>query len=997
MGKLLPVLTLLVAISFFSLPAVARAQSAGSTTANLSGSVTDPDGAAIPGANLVAKQMETNLMRETRSDENGNYLFSQLPPGSYDVTATAEGFKAGNTHLDLLLGTNTRFTFILTVGVASEIVEVTDNLMTEAGKTEDSTNIDSQRIEVLPINRRNFLDFSLTAARVVADRLPVQGATATSGLSFNGQSARLNSITIDGLTNVDIGSGSVRSTFSQDAVQEFQVVSDSYSAEFGRSSSGIVNIVTKGGSNQYHGNIFLLNRNDMTSARDVFAASKAPFSQYQFGATLGGPIKKDKAFFFFSFERLSIKQSNIVTISDEATAALQHLGFPVTNGPVPFANDTTTFLARSDVRVNANDTLSARFNFGGTFNGSFDPFGGLTAETNGSRQELDDKSLAINNIYVNTKFNLTNEARFLYGRRNQDVTPLDFQAGGSIAAPEGTITFGPIAGFQPRQERIYQLVDNTTLLRNRQQIKFGIDYNYIGTPNGKTALPLFMFGNGTFNEINFSQLGGIPGLPTLSALQAFDPQLRTPDQIGFLNLLSGALPGMFPGFPKNEPLADLSLPIAYAQSFGNDIIDIPTTLFSAFVQDDIKLKPNLLIKLGLRYDYTTVKFMPGNDGNFSPRVAFSFTPKHFQRLNIRGSYGIFFGVPQTGAAGFTQLSKTKQLQIAVIPFPFSVLPYELPGHHFPSSNSIPPGVGFVPQLGQSFQFQPNIRNGYSNQMNFGFDYIIDSNTVASLNYNFVRGIKLFATRQINPVVRPVPGSTLQSLVTGRVDPTQGQIDEFESAFDSYYHGFTASLNRRFARHFGVLTSYTFSKAIDNLFDVRTDIADKPVNPLKPGDERGLSIQDVRNRFVLSGVWDLNYTKNLLLRDFQLSSIINLTSGRPYNLLAGEDLNLNGDSGDGDRPDGLGRDVGITPGFATVDIRITRTIKIKEKYRIEGIAEIFNLFNRVNISTFSRTFPPDASGNSTLPPQEGGRYIVTPDRFRGAFSPRQCQFGFRFMF
>jgi hypothetical protein len=163
------------------------------------------------------------------------------------------------------------------------------------------------------------------------------------------------------------------------------------------------------------------------------------------------------------------------------------------------------------------------------------------------------------------------------------------------------------------------------------------------------------------------------------------------------------------------------------------------------------------------------------------------------------------------------------------------------------------------------------------------------------------------------------------------------------------------------------------------------------------DERGLSNLDVRSRFVLSGLWDLSYTKNRFLTGFQLSTIVTLNSGRPYNLLAGADLNRNGDNPPGDRPAGVGRNVGIKPGFANVDLRLTRTIAFGERYKFQGFVEVFNLFNRVNIDDIDRLFPPDEQGNFQLPPQDGGRYIVTPDRYRSAFAPRQFQFGFRVNF
>jgi hypothetical protein len=349
-------------------------------------------------------------------------------------------------------------------------------------------------------------------------------------------------------------------------------------------------------------------------------------------------------------------------------------------------------------------------------------------------------------------------------------------------------------------------------------------------------------------------------------------------------------------------------------------------------------------------------------------------------------------VPITGIAVAVGLSESEKVKLSVLPFPFSVLPFMQPDRRFPDGSTVPAGIPDFPQLGQVFRFQKDLRNSYTQQANFGFDYLIKNSLVASVNYDMVRGIKLFSARNINPIVRPV-ASALTSALQGRVDPTRGDLILFESAADSYYHALTLSLNQRFANHFSVLAHYTWSKAIDNNNDFGA-LARELNDSLNLGAERGLSQLDVRSRFVLSGVWDLNYTKNRFLTGFQLSSIITLSSGRPYNLLAGIDLNRNGDNPPGDRPAGLGRNVGVRPGFAGVDLRLTRKFSIKEQYRFELFAEAFNLFNRTNISEVDRVFLPDAQGNFQLPQQDGGRYIVTPDRFRDAFAPRQFQFGFR---
>jgi hypothetical protein len=965
----------------------------GSTTSSITGTVTDETGAIIPGVAVKAKNLETNLLREAQSGEDGSFLISQLPPGSYEFTVTAEGFNTKTSRLDLVLGTTTVFNFTMKLGATSEVVEVRGSNLVAEGKTESSTNIDRQRIDGLPINRRNFLDFSLTSARVVMDRVPAQGAAATSGLSFNGQQARFNNIQIDGLENNDLASGSVRSTFSQDAVQEFQIVSDGYSAEFGRAIGGVINIVTKGGTNDYHGNLFGLLRNDTISARDVFAPKKPEYKQYQFGTIFGGPIKRDRAFFFTSFERLSIKQNNIVTIADQTVRSARQLGFDLTNGPVPFALDTTTVLARADWRITPSDSLRVRYNFGGTYNGNFEPFGGLVGGSNAGIQKLDDNSLSVDNTYISAGLNLINETRFLYGRRGQDILPVEAGPLVSLVAPEGTVLFGRSALLaQLRNESIYQIVDIVSLSRGRNQIKFGFDFAYIDVPQDQFNLPFFAGGQAIFTPLNFATLLNQPGLPTLSGLQAFDPTLRTPEQRAFLMSLVDKLPGL----PKGLPLADLPLPRTFLQGFGNTLIGTSTKLFSLFLQDEIKLRPNLLLKAGLRYDLNRVRFTPSNNGELSPRISLSYRPGWVPKLSVRASYGLFYGAPLFGPLVAAELLDSGSIKIPVIPFPLSIVPFSLPGHHFPESTTIPAGVNFIPQLSQSSSIQPDLTDPYTQQVSAGFDYFIGDNMAVSLTYDFVRGISLFAVRNINPVVRPVPGNLAASLITGRVDPTRGIVNEFESAFDSYFHGFTALFNRRFTNRLGFLAHYTFSRTIDNFLDFRTAIQET-VDPLRPGDERGLSLQDVRHRFVASGTWELSYTQNPLIRNFQLSTILNLNSGRPYNLLAGQDLNMNGDNPVGDRPLGLGRNAGITPGFANIDLRLTRTIAINEQIRLQGLFEIFNLFNRVNISEIDRTFPPDAQGRFNLPAKEGGRFIVPRSRYRNAFSPRQFQVGFKLTF
>lgn len=971
------------------------AQSAGATSGTITGAIKDPNGANIAGATIKFRNTETFLVREVKATEEGTFSVSQLPPGNYEITVQAEGFNNQITNQQLALGTTLLVNFNLTIGTSNDVVNVTADPF-YANKTESSFNNGRDRIEDLPINRRNFLDFSLTSARVVADRVPVQGVAATSGLSFNGQSARFNNFTIDGLDNNDTGPGAVGAGFSQEAVQEFQVIADGFAAEFGRSSGGIVNIVTRGGTNDYHGVLFFFERNDKTSTRDVFTPTKPPYKQYQFGATLSGPIKKDRVLFFSSFERSSIKQNSIVTISDGTIAAARRQGFNISKGASPFPLDMTSFLTRVDLQANANNTLNVRYSYDGTVNGAFEPFGGLAEASTAGKRILKNSSIALNYLYINPGLNLTNEVRYLFRQSKQLVDPVVNDVQVSLIIPEGNVTFGSSL-LIPNIRNTYtnQIVDNVSLSRNRQQIKFGIDFQDINLY--KSNLPFFQQGQAIFSALALDPANPTSPVTTLSGLQAFDPSLRTPEQRAFLNKIQGGL-----GLPKGLSLADSAIPRTFVQGFGDATTGIDERIFSAYFQDDIRVSSNLLLKVGVRYDRNNVSQTPQNAGNFSPRLGISYKVAGVPKLSLRASYGLFFSTPLYGPLLASVLLDPRiggPLRLAVVPFPSTIPIYAQPGHHFPAANTLPTSLKFIPQLSQIDANQPDLRNSYSQQISAGIDYLLGKNAGISITYNYVRGIKQFAVRNINPIVRPM-ATALLSATQGRVDNTLGNVLEFESAFDSYYHGVTFSFNRRFSNHYSILANYTYSKGIDDYLDFRTAIQETN-DPLKIGDERSLSLQDVRNRFNLSGVWDLNYTTNKFLTGFKVSAIVNLNSGRPYNLLAGTDLNRNGDSPAGDRPRiggvPLGRNAGITPGFAQIDLRLSRSISFKERYKIEGTVEAFNLTNRVNISDINRTFLPTSQGTFNLPTQKNGRYIVPASNFRNAFPSRQIQLGVRLSF
>ncbi len=316
--------------------ALAQSQS---NAADLRGFVRDPQGAVVPNAAVTARNPATNVSRTATSNDEGFYQLVNLPPGEYEVSVEATNFsRAVVPSVTLTVGQRADLDVPLQVGTVGESVTVTGAAteVVETSRTAVATTIDQQRIENLPINQRDYINFALTTSTVTRDNGRPIGPAPTSGLNFGGQRGRSNLIQVDGADFTDNSVNAARSTVSQEAVQEFQVVSNSFAAEFGRSSGGIVNVVTKSGTNDLHGNVFGFLRNRRIQARNAFApVSDPPFTRTQYGATLGGTLAKDRTFFFFAFEQRRRNESGFFTsdvrqgLSDSVTIPAGFIpGFP---------------------------------------------------------------------------------------------------------------------------------------------------------------------------------------------------------------------------------------------------------------------------------------------------------------------------------------------------------------------------------------------------------------------------------------------------------------------------------------------------------------------------------------------------------------------------------------------------------------------------------------------------------------------------------------------
>lgn len=981
-------------------PAAAQTRA---TTGDVTGVVYDQSKAVLPGVTVTATNADTNQARSATTDGVGRFLIAALPPGSYSVKAELSGFAPRAHTATLRLGTELALDFTLGVAATAQQVTVVGGTpVVDTQQTAVASVITQQQINSLPINGRDFISFSVITPGVTKDNTPQQGASATSGLTFAGQRARSNNITVDGLDNNDVVVGSVRATFSQEAVREFQVVANSYSAEFGKASGGVVNIVTKSGTNVPAGDAFFFVRDDALNSKEYFERfnpagqaidrAKAPFSQKQFGGIFGGPIQKDRTFFFGSFERLDVAANNFVNIDDTTpltlfgqpigtvAAVLRRAGFPVETGNVAYALKSNSALVKVDHQLGPSQQLAVRYNYANGLNENIEPWGGLVAKSRGAVLDSQDHMVAVAHTAVSSRS--VNELRFQFARRDQQINSLDPNCGGPCTsetqggptleilgvASVGRQRFTP----QPRVNNRFEVLDTVSLLRGAHQWKVGGDFNYVD--HKVQSLPLHFGGRYLFQAL--------PAIP-------------------------GVLPAPITGIQALQ----LGLPAAYIQGYGNSASSYGYSDLSLFAQDDWRITRDVTARLGVRAQtqrwpdmtYTT----PGvtgtygfpKDWNLAPRLAVAWDPMGDKRTSVHASYGIYYDNLLTAIAGIGDIvdGTATGLRTLVARFPGTLPAWNAPGHKLPEA-----AAGAFPSL--VIAVDPGLQSPYAHHVSAGVDRELAGQLGVAVNLVVARGFNQLGTIDYNPVV-PSLGTGRRPLDVRGAAGTSASVLQYTSFGETWYKGLTASINKRFGNQYQVLASYTLSKAEDNSTDFQSaflpqnngqgrDSANATGLPVgfNPDSERGPSLQDQRHRLVLSGLYVAPY-------DVHVSSIVTLASGRPYNILAGADLNGDGDGGTIPGPDrartsladaatSVGRNAGTLPSQATVDVRLAKRVRLAGRSSVEGIFEVFNLFNRANFTDINNIFGPGAYPSTPLP---------TSGQFQQASAPRQIQLAVKINF
>jgi hypothetical protein len=937
----------------------AEAQSR-ATTADLIGIVLDQSKAVLPGATVTATNLATGLERSAVAEPDGRFALRALPPGAYAIRLALEGFATHEIpRIELALGQLAELSFTLAISGAVEMITVTGQAgVADVQQTAVATVVSQHQIEAL--------------------RTPQQGASATSGLTFAGQRARSNNITVDGLDNNDATLGSVRATFSQEAVQEFQVITNSYSAEFGKASGGVINIVTRSGGNHVRGNAFYYFRDEALNARERFEKvnpageridrGKAPFSQHQFGGTLGGPIARNRSFFFLSLERLDMQANNFINIDDTTPTTvfgqnvgttvdiLRRAGFPVEVGNVPYDVRSTQILGKVDINLASNQMLAVRLNGGDLLNENIEPWGGQIARSRGAYLDSRDVMAAASLTSILSPA-AVNEFRFQVANRDQQIVSFDPTCSGPCDQDnEGgpTLEIGAIGVGrhrftpQPRENRRYQLVNAFSYAAGRHHLKTGVDFSYID--HMSQALPLHFGG-----RYIFAPLPAIPalGLPApVTAIQALA----------------------------------LGLPAAYVQGYGNASVPYGYSDLSVFVQDDWRVADNLTLKAGVRYqnqfweDTTRIvnglspHGWPPDANNVAPRLAVAWDPNGNKRTSIQGSYGIFFDNHITSLWGITEgISGTPEhVRTLAVRIPSSVVAWRSPGRRLPEPTTPYPSL--------VLSIDPGMKTPYAHHASAGIERELAADLALSARFVFARGFDQLGTIDYNPITNPLTGG--RPLDIGGVPGTSASVLQYTSWGETWYRGLAMSVRKRFDGRHQFLASYTLSKAEDTSADYQSFFIPQdngfgrdPANPnglpigFDPSAERGPSLQDQRHRFVFSGAYVLPW-------DVTASTIVTLASGRPYNILAGADLNGDGNGGatapDRPRTDltnpltAIGRNAGMLPSQYTVDLRLAKRFPLRGRAHVDVMLEAFNLFNNTTYTNVDNVFGTGAYPGSPLP-------------------------------
>lgn len=967
-------------------------------TTSLVGVVTDEQGAVVPEATVTLRNVKTAETRARITDPQGRFSFPVLAPGVYDVEVEKSGFqRAVLRNIKLTVGGEKVLEVVLKVGEITEEISVTAELpVIEPTKTEVSQVIEEREIQDLPIMGRNFVDFVKLSSQVAPARgnltggafqepTVAVGSAAAPRLTFGGQNERLTLIQIDGVDNSQTITGLPRATPSQEAVQEFRILHSTYAAEYGRFLAGLVNIVTRSGSDAYHGNAYYFGMNDDLNARSILQRPEAKvLRQHQFGFTFGGPVVRDRSFFFGNYEGQRRAQGNnfsevLLRNLSAINAVRARFNLEPEVDTLIQVNNYDEFLVRVDHTFTPAHQGSFRYNFIDSETRNFLGGGGRASPASSTRRNafFRDQSAVANLVSIITP-QWINEARFQYARRSFNFPSVLNEP--ALEIPNLIVMGKSTSDVDFYRETLLEWIDNMSLTRGGHDIRFGVNVNYY---RDHSIWQLFLPA-----RVIFAGLPGFLGLPPFSDITPvffqWPAAVGSEEHPGFNTDWNRAVPREW------EDLTALSF---NWESWG------------FFIQDKWRVTPHLTFNYGVRYDFDTLpkRFLERDYNNVQPRLGLAYSFAEGRGV-IRSGFGIFNDVkrapyhwlhalfmlgwdhetPVMELADFNQfLSNMSLLSLAGPP---NAGPAFV---NLMTSGALPPhsrGLAFTNPLVRS------LRSPYSVQASLGISYELMQGLAVSASYLRVHGLKLpEAGGNINAVPTGV-GPDNRVLLASRIDPTYLAVMVLRNDDRASYHGGTFSVRKQFSHGFSLDASYTVSKTITlrDPLGWGLDLAMFVNNPYDANSERSLSNQHVGQRFVLSFLAEAPKERfHGILRHFKLGSIITLESPRYFTVFAGVDANRDGNPL-ADRPGALGKNTLKGDDFRDVSLRLSRDIALGERVRGEFILEFFNIFNTVNIKNLNTVW--GSADLNTPPPAFLG--FGTP---KDVFNPRQIQFAMKLKF
>ena len=890
------------------------------STFDLSGVIKDEQGGVLPGASVTMRNEATGFTRTVTTDSGGRYYFASLPPqGTWELAAELAGFSTvKQPRLEFYANTKPVVNLTLKVAALQETVTVSQEApLIDTGQAALGLTINKDLIADLPLNGRDYLDLALLGSGV--NDVGVDNVSGSKSQTINGAYSRYTSYTLDGFTNTRDQHGVSKANVPMDAMSEFRVQTNQFSAEYGETVGGIVTVITKSGTNAVSGTASIFVRPGSWDSPDPLSGVKAPFSRQDYSGAIGGPIVKDRTHYFVSGDGRNQDTKGVVT------ASIDNGSF---KGAFPLYEHRGRVLAKVDHSFDQNNLFTATLLI--NRDTSTSGVGGLNIVDN-TATSIDnntDFTGTYTRLFSNNRLN-----EFRMGIANEDVQTStekpQFTPTGVALIYQGQGNLGSTNRLQTSPDKSFQIGDTFTWHVSEHSFKIGA--------NARSATP-----------------GGVL-LTNIDGAYTFAP---------------GAA---YPYDPNNKA----SYPIQFQQGFfgtGSTEVRLKKWHYAAFVQDDWKVRDNVTLNLGLRYQVETLM---SDHSNLGPRVGFAWDVTHDSRTVLRGGAGLFTGTVFSTVNAFEHFNGPDGfINVTIVPGDplFPQYPNSLPGPQLPPGVKPPPGNDYLdvpayapdirrsPQsqnftIGLDRQFTPTMSVAIDLTYNRGLRLLVPSDVNAPAYFDYSTGLTRTpqaadATRPFGPSGSPIPPGVVSFLPNGYPLSNYRQLYMIESSGESRYKAVGITLNKRFSNHFSFQGQYTWSRATNNGDGFRP--ANLPNNPHDRNAEWGRSQTDVPHSFSLNGVYRLPY-------DFQVSGIVRAHSGQPINPVVG--LDLNGDRNLLERPFAngviLGRNTFTAPKFFETDLGFGKSVAIGGK-RIEGRIEAFNITNHLNPASLNNVYGPDAN-------------------------------------